>query len=96
MAGVLIRAAAGNRLLLRTVRYRPLGSPTAGPNWSYVHVPGVPGPVAYTVLVDVRAGPWVPGGCYTGYYTGYYPTPPSTRYSPPRPLIGIARAQPLV
>ena len=72
------------------MRYLPLGSPTADPNVSYVHVPRVPEDVACTVLVDVRAG-WVPGVVPGWVYReGAIPG----KYQPGR-YIGIARAQPV-
>ena len=60
---------------LKTGRYStPLGSPTWSQKRSYVHVPVVPYPCMYTVLVDVRAGlrAWVlPRDGYTGGCTGW-------------------------
>ena len=73
--GVLIRVAAGSRpCTVRTVRYRPLGSPTDVLKRSYVHVPRVTRPWHQQCTVGAGSGGyqegcgrWVPGGCYTGY-----------------------------
>ena len=77
LSGGIDRAAAGSRPRASSVRYRPLGSPTAASNWSYVHVPRVPEPVAGCMH---ELGSW--GRCTRGgaagwvYRVWYYPSPP--------------------
>ena len=65
----------------------PLGSPTAVPNWSYVHVPVVMGTggVVHELGVGRHAGygVWVAGWVYRVGNTGTYPASPTPREEDP-------------
>ena len=90
-----------------TVRFTPLGSPSAFRKRSYVHVRWVPRVVVQRPCGGCRrwCGPgWVPGG-YTGrgILGGYYPSPP-TQYplvlpgptsSPEAHRVPIGHSRPL-
>ena len=57
------------------MRYPPLGSPTATPNWSYVHVPVSPYWSRSAAVCMSGCGRWVPGRVvYRGGWGGVVPS----------------------